>query len=359
MKLFIYLVSLIIIGSAAYAFGPSLPQANRESQIQPPFPNENELILYTIPSPREISWDSPRKLVGSVLSNTALAQHGKDGTHSIGHVFIGLNVNGRKLLAGMTSEGNAEGLEMVTQRGYGLGSMGADMHGKLQSSAELEAEVRVLCKDKGFGYLRYKLSPPLAQRLLTYFDEYCERGCDKHYGGFNRPRYGEGGGCSAFGVSFLDVAGLLEQEHREKWTVDVRIPEHLYGGPYTGKHVSLAHLAALGPLAHNWAKAKEAHVRCFMWEPTLMYRWIVKKRKELQDVKEGPVSNEQAGCALGLVVDARGRAVPTEPIWKDPKREPNPYGWHKGLHWARESEKQTTEDEFAISFSGLNIFGDH
>ena len=47
--------------------------------------------------------------------------------------FIGLNVGGREVLAGMTTRDHTEDQKLMKQRGYGLGIIGADMHGRLQN----------------------------------------------------------------------------------------------------------------------------------------------------------------------------------------------------------------------------------
>ena len=57
---------------------------------------------------------------------------------------------------------------------------------------------------------------------MEYFHEYRDRGYAQNYGLPLRPRYGEGAGCSAFAVSFLDVAGLLASDLHHRLVEDSR-----------------------------------------------------------------------------------------------------------------------------------------
>ena len=338
MKSLIVLWLTLFSVSTLLAFGPTIPGMSPAEVDLGPRPADNELIIYCIPAPRQLVWKNPRRLLGTFMSNYAMAKESKGGTHAIGHVFMGLNVGGREVLAGMTTKDHTEDQKLMKKKGYGLGIIGADMLGRLQTTEKLIKQIPWLCQHGRFGYIRYKISPEIGQRLMQYFDEYVAKGCDKHYGGMNRPRYGEGGGCSAFGVSFLEVAGLVKEEHFANWTINVRIPEKLYGGPYTGRHISMTELAALGPFASSWAKEDEPHIKCFMWEPTLMYLWILKQWNEGNGRPSKGRRAENFGSAFGIVIDETEAPVPTEDIWLCPQSNPNPYGWQPGIYWSEQSE---------------------
>ncbi len=338
MKSLIILWLALFVVSSALAVGPTIPSTTPAAVGTGPRPAENELIIYSIPAPRQLIWKSPRRLLGTFMSNYAMAKESKGGTHCIGHVFVGLKVGGREILAGMTTKDHTEDMVLMKKKGYGIGIIGADMLGRLQTTEKLRKQIPWLCKYERFAFIRYKISNEMGQRLMQYFDEYCEKGCDKHYGGMNRPRYGEGGGCSAFGVSFLDVAGLLREEHFANWTVNVRIPEKLYGGPYTGKHISMAELAAKGPLAGSWADEDDPHIKCFMWEPTLIYLWIHERWNEGKGSPDNGLRAETFGSGIGISIDESAAEVPTESIWLDATANPNPWGWQPGLYWSEHSK---------------------
>ena len=131
---------------------------------------------------------------------------------------------------------------------------------------------------------------------------------------------------------------MVTEEHCANWTVNVRIPERLYGGPYTGRHVSMTELAAMSPFAANWADEDEAHIKCFMWEPTLIYLWIHERWNDGKGSPDKDMTAETFGSAVGIVIDKTKAPTPTEDIWLDPETNPNPYGWQPGVYWGENEE---------------------
>lgn len=315
------LLSLTVLAGAAPAATPD---------PAPPQDWPHQLTVYTIPSPWGMDWSSPRALALRGLSNQLGVRH-IGHKHAIGHVFVGLRDPSlaHEVLTGMTTESQTEEIELAKDLGYGLGVMGADMLGKFDPAEKLQGELDMRYETGLVSYLRVLLSPENGARVARFFLEYQARGLHRHYGGANRPRYGEGAGCSAFGVAFLDVAGLLEPEYEARWKVVLRVPERLYGGPRTGHEIPLRRVMAWG----RWAREDEPHVKTVMWDPSMIYDWVQERWQEEHEVPSERWIPELRGRARGLVVDARDRPAPAEPLWlQDQPGTVHPFGRQSGTH---------------------------
>lgn len=284
----------------------------------------DELVMWVIPAPRGIDWSSPRGLLLGSAGNLVDLRHLTD-RQSIGHVFVHVrsSLEGRDELTGMNVRASREQLQLVMQDGYGLGILGADMMGRLETPEELREKLALRAETGVLTFLRVLLRPEAAARLVRFLDEYRARGLDDHYGGANRPRFGEGGGCSAFGVAFLELAGLMEPEYQDRWRVVFRVPHELYGGPLTQRSVYVHRVLRWG----RWAEADEPHVTSMFWDPSRMHAWIRETHRAELEAPTGRWYPEARGEVLGLRVDARQRPVPTEAIWlQDPPGTPHPWG---------------------------------
>ena len=120
MRTLFLFISITVFLSTSWAIGPAVPGTTPCAVEVGPRPEENELILYSIPAPRKLIWKSPCRLLGTVLSNYAMAHQGKGGSHLIGHVFVGLKVDGREILAGMTTGGDFEEMKLLKEKGFAL-----------------------------------------------------------------------------------------------------------------------------------------------------------------------------------------------------------------------------------------------
>lgn len=330
---------LALAGLALFASGLQA-QVAPEAPAQQEWPHE--LTVYSIPSPWGMDWSSPRALAVAGMKNKVSFKH-VGHKHAIGHVFIQLKdptLDG-EVLTGMTTVSQEEEIALAVKHGYGLGALTASMHGKFDSSEKLRVDMEARFKSGLISFMRFKLSPENGARLATFFKQYQARGADQHYGGADRPRYAEGGGCSAFGVSFIDVAGLLEPEYHEHWKVLLRIPRRLFGGPWTGLEVPLRRIFFYG----RWANEDEPHAKLTMWDPSLIHDWITQKWEDERESPTGKWTPELRGRARGLLVDARERPAPQEPIFlSDAPGTPHPYARQGGTHFQHQ-ELETSQTE--------------
>ena len=272
-----------------------------------------ELTLFTMPSPRKINWSSPRSLLNSAVTNNLTFQH-RSHKHAIGHVFIQLSHEGRKelILTGSVPSPEDNSNDLVLKKGYGLGILFHGMAGRLEKTEDLQAEIVDRFESGRIAYIRFKLNDANYDRLKKYLEIYRKRGYGNTYNGLNRPREGLGAGCSAFGIAFVEVAGLMHPVWREKWPVSVRIPNTLIGGPLTGNKVSPWKVLKAG----SWAKESEPHRVLTLYEPYYMYEWILEEWRRENTAKTGRVKLLKRKNAFGLEYDCTHVAPPEEPMFQ-------------------------------------------
>jgi hypothetical protein len=273
---------------------------------------QGELVYYVFPSPKGVDWRSPRRLTWSSLVN--LFRFKFEREHSIGHVNIEVRCtfdDGRQesFLSGMTSARGAGTVKAVLWDQMGLGTLFYNFAGRLESREEVERQWPERKKHGELAVIRYKISQQTCERLLQFEREYRESGDSANYGLPRRPRYREGGGCSAYGVSYLSLAGLLTDEMREKWSKTVRVPEDLIGDASVNRFVSVGTL--LASFWRKWADEDEPHRSVFFWDPDAMYQWI----REVHASSRADFGRDQVGAVPVLTMDATAVPTPNEPIW--------------------------------------------
>ncbi len=274
----------------------------------------DSLTLFSFSSPKGVDWGSPKALIMSNLKNYLAFKKNR----SIGHVAIELNcatsVYGpeRTILAGTRDIDDANAGYLIKEK-LGFGILFENFHGQFEEVDFLRSDIDSKLKNGRINFITYLVSTSTCQRLQQYYDEYESNGYNLWYGLPNRPRYGEGAGCSAFGVSFLELAGFLNQEHYDNWSYSINIPLKYIGGDLTGNKVGLLKLLFINKKT-RWANADEPHKKIFLWDPDSMFRWTeskVKNRTEDSDYQVVRMENTS-----GLLYDKREVATPTESIWK-------------------------------------------
>ncbi|MBS1960931.1 MAG: hypothetical protein JST04_01855 [Bdellovibrionales bacterium] len=270
--------------------------------------HSHELVLFFYPSPG-LNWMNPKALTFTTARNKLSGK-----SRGIGHVSVMIRTPEDFALTGMTQASQNEGRAEVLFRGYGLGILLHNFKGILEKAESLAPELVTRSRAEGkLSFLRVAANEKITDRLLTYLREYREKGLDHSYGMRNRPLYGEGGGCSAFGASFLETAGLLREEFTREWTRTFNIPRDLIGGPITGKKVSVLTMLRR---ADRWAQEDEPHEKGFFWDPDLMHAWLVRTYGKERAFPTGSFKPETWNSAVGLTVDATTAEPPTGHIFR-------------------------------------------
>ena len=265
----------------------------------------DELTLYVFPSPG-IDWSSPSSLAADTLA------FGMTKKRSIGHVTVELTCGGNApfhIMTGVSQVTNVESAKVLFLQGYGLGILFYDFKGESELEKDLTPELQTRFDSGKLSFINYKINHKTCERLETYVTEYLARGYDKHYGLTNRPLHGEGSGCSAFALSFLELAGIVEPEYSENKSL--LVPRAIVGGPTTKQDVPIEWVL----LWSRWAHKNEANIPLSFWDPDLMNDWIKKTWEKELSAPSGRYKLETHGNAVGLTLDRRKVKTPQGPIW--------------------------------------------
>jgi hypothetical protein len=217
------------------------------------------------------------------------------------------------VLTGMTSAvDNSQ--DLLLGQGYGLGLLFHNFEGRLNTREEAVLDIQEGVKSGRLSFMAFDITPATCQRLLTYEMEFRLRGYDRNYGLPNRPLYGEGAGCSAFGVSFLEAAGIDPKVFFHHWGRYVLVPKRLVGGPLTGDFIPIIRIL-LNPLA-LWAHPSMPHFPLGFWDPDLMHGYVKRVRQGLLQM---PFDGEilQWGEASGIRMNISSIPTPSGPIFKN------------------------------------------
>lgn len=282
-----------------------------------------ELTLYAIPSPHGINWESPLRL----LFSAALNEYAPDGDllpHSIGHVNVELTCDepAYYFLSGMTFADSLSksAKQLLFNDKAGLGVLFHTFEGKLQDEAQVSADLKARAKSSEMRLIRFKISEKTCDRLKNYVQEYRSSGDDGRYGLALKPRRHEGAGCSAFAVSFLELAGLLGDEYSSAWSKTILIPATLLPHRYSFHPLSPERVGFLNFFAfwrtHRWAEPHEPHLKLFFWDPDAMFRDLGRRFEDAALGQKPGVKPAALGRAQGIEIDARKIPTPTDSIWQ-------------------------------------------
>jgi hypothetical protein len=277
--------------------------------------NLNQLTIYVIPSKVRYDWTSPHTLYKSYMKNASRNIFSKKN-YLLGHAFVDLRPakGGERIFTGMRSDSRDEMKEMIFKKHYGLAVLGADIKGRLETEDELAFKLDKFSHTGQLAFMVLWISDAAVNRLTEFFKSYkaeVERDGSPgaRYGGAFWPRFkGEGAGCSAFAISFLDLAGLLRDEFDE-WQVKIDIPMYLIGGPYNNNNV--VYLKEIRK-AMSWVDGEESYEHLELFDPSLMYEWIHKAHNTEIINDSIPVVPLNLDHSVGIRIDDRNVPLPQE-----------------------------------------------
>lgn len=272
-----------------------------------------QMTMYVIPPLVPMNWQSPRSLLFSYLNNLLTPAKYVKHRHPMGHVLIELNDSNRYTIAGVVAESKADLAFKVYAQGYGLGILFTHLSGRIEIGETNTEELGKRFTGGDVAYLRFKISPECFDRLWQYMEGYRTREYYKTYNGDNNPRAGKGAGCSAFGMSFVELCNLLPETVTGAWKITANVPNRLVGGPEGGNRwVGVHRILMKG----KWADTSRHRYRTIeYYEPTLIYSWIVHQWSAITLDNSLSPEREQKENAKGLLIDCSRCTVPTDPIW--------------------------------------------
>ncbi len=298
------------------------------------------LLAYTAPTP--LDWSSPGTLIRSTLANSTLSpigrmerQMGNDGDgravmedvyayrnypHPISHINVELKCrNQESILTGKTGLlSSYEYLSRWLFQGSSLETLILDTPGSLIRKEAILGWLGPLTERDMVRKLTFKINDQMCSYLTQYLEEYKKHGLDTNYGGLDSfPLKGKGGGCAAFGMSFLQVAGFNEPLFDETWARELKIPNR-----YITTRERLAERGFYSFVFWrrngNWNQTNENSVPIRFWDPQKLYDWLGRAATSPQegagsyDVR--PWSKEQT---LEVIFDRTHRQAPSHYYWDD------------------------------------------
>ncbi|MBS1774422.1 MAG: hypothetical protein JST82_16310 [Bacteroidetes bacterium] len=270
-----------------------------------------ELCLYIIPAPKPINWRSPQKLLLSYIKNAVIHSPYANRKHPIGHVAVMLKDSTRYAFTGSTVSSFRYLTHKVMHRGWGLGVLFATVDGMLENDSINAPDINCRSLAGDVAFLRFKLNQQTFDRLWEYYSEYQEKGYNRQYNGSVNPRNGGGAGCSAFGMSFIELTGYSSQLPLQDWMINVAIQDNLIGKPLNEEH--RANMFSI-LFTNRWANTSRQKYHVLkMYEPTMMYKWINDNWGKADTVlKAYSVTQNKA---KGFFFDLTDISTPTDSIW--------------------------------------------
>ncbi|MCO4793242.1 MAG: hypothetical protein KC493_06010 [Bacteriovoracaceae bacterium] len=281
------------------------------------------LTLHIIRSPKGLDWSTPKSLARTVVGNALSPKN-----RMIGHVAVEINCEATKNeeaiheFTGMSNQDSSVYSKQLLFKGIGFGVIFDTYAGRLENSSELKAEIEKKMNKKKkknrYAFVKHFISSKTCRRLASYLSEYRSLGYGEYYGLPLDPLKREGAGCSAFGVSFLQVGGLMRKEFHENWSYNLNVPAGLIGGKFHPEDdidkVSFFKLYFLKKSKNQWAKESEEHKKIFFWDPDTMYRWVMKR---VQNMDYPAASISRTGESYGLIFQSSDVATPSGAFWKN------------------------------------------
>jgi hypothetical protein len=282
----------------------------------------DQITLHFIKAPTPTRWDSPRSLTLSALRNQVAKVPG-GSRHSIGHAFVELQCgNSPVVYSGVTSTGNSEERRAIFLEGYGMGVVFKNYRGKFDSQDFIKKDLDAMFETGRSNFVRFEISNTTCERLTEYLSEYERLGYHKIYAGLNaRPLLRQSAGCSAYGMSFLELAGLQATEFEENWRTYRIVPRKWVGGPLTGKRVKI--LKILTAIPSRWDQdLTRGGFPVDFWDPEKMHLWTKLAARDLMAGANRkfpwPASLIRIGKSSGVLFDATSVPTPEGPFFQDP-----------------------------------------
>jgi hypothetical protein len=229
----------------------------------------------------------------------------------LGHIVVELIKDNDTILTGMTATKNRTLFKPVFKEKYGLGVLYKLIEGRLEKRKNLSAEIDTRSKNEKIAFITFNINDTAYNCLKNYLDSFQLLGYDKLYNGMNEPRHGTGSGCSAFGVSFLELINILDNEFNREWKRQVAIPYKLIGGDQTGLRVRLRKVL----FSFSWAKNKTPYSPLNLYDPSLIYSWIEKKFNDELKNSSGRYKLSKINNAKGLIIESRKESKPQLPMF--------------------------------------------
>lgn len=315
--------ALLLLTVILYIFSPD--SAAGRSIADTDTSQVHELTIYVVPSLYKLDWSSPSSLLETSFKSYSIAVFRKNA-YSIGHLFIELSTPllDSVLLTSIRSTSGAQTRKLVLNERIGLGILGADLHGRMETRKELLQKISHFSASKKLAFIKFRLNKKSTERVIEYIRKFTSRSNNGHapydfYGGAFWPGFeNEGAGCTSFGLFAMQAAGL--SINYPDWMVSINIPMALVGGEYNNhSKVSRREIHR----THKWHNGSGVenvdYIPLSIYDPSLIYNWIIARTDKKDEfvpyiIKDFPGVRRSI---KGLYMDARSVTVPeNEPLFR-------------------------------------------
>ena len=257
------------------------------------------VTLYVFPPAYQYRWDHPHSLLVSTVKNYYLSSKKHKPFRLVGHLVIELRKDSSSIFTAITADDFTSFRKDILNDKTGLSVLFKPEPGHLEKAESIRAEIKYRAEESRAAFISFKISESAYQYLKLYIDSFKIKGYDKLYNGLNDPRAGEGSGCTAFGISFLELINALRPEYRDEWAINVNVPEKLIGDTAVKKKVRLWRIF----FSFNWAKKNKPARPLNLYEPYLIYTWINRVWDNEQATGAGKYRLKREGRAKGIEID--------------------------------------------------------
>ncbi|MEI8347493.1 MAG: hypothetical protein WCG27_08495 [Pseudomonadota bacterium] len=275
----------------------------------------NTLTLIVTRSSYGIDWKSPRNMLLSVEKNQQ-HPHGS----MFGQVSVEISCQDEQgknhfRIGGQELVNPSDFQNSIDKKKLGMGALFTSFPGALLDEKDLNEYLSPRLEDSSIGFITFRLAPTNCMRLTNYFDDLLQTNSAHHFGLVSRPQYGEGGGCSTFAISFLDVAGIRNKiPDIDSWIRHIVVADALIGDGLQKKVLrrNVYH-------SNVWVAREDNPSRpLHFWEPDLIHLWLQK------NYQTHLYSTYRVSSSLGIVMDYRSTETPQTSWWKESsKKESN------------------------------------
>lgn len=265
------------------------------------------LTLYVIPPPEPLDWSSPNHLLKSLMKNNFNPVKNKFKPfprRAMGHVFVELVINQDTIVTGMAGDNWHNFYKAFLNKKEGLGVLFETYPGHLETTSSLQGELEMRAEKGKLGFIRYYLAEETLVYLKDYIDSFKYYGFDKKYNGLNKPLEGMGAGCSAFAMSFLELINAMDPIRSQEWIVEVQVPNKIIGAPLFERKVHPIKVL----FSYKWATERHDHTHLFLFEPQLIYNWILNEHNS--GMSSGNLINYKN--SKGIIIDCIDYCLPNQ-----------------------------------------------
>ncbi|HEY5508583.1 MAG TPA: hypothetical protein VIK29_07930 [Paludibacter sp.] len=307
---------ILLLFSTAIVFG----QTERKKEAI------HEITIFVMPAVSPLNWENPATLFSST-ENCLLKSVFMTNRYILGHLIIRINspILRQPLYLGMLSANEKELIDLVFKQKVGFGILGVITKGRFETEKEIKQKLEAYTDRQKLAFMTYRINANALHRILSFYNQFTAKKNGKNapsdlYGDTFWPRYqSEGSGSTALGVAILDVANVLPTEY-EQWKMQVNIPMTIIGGKLNEhKKVNFSTLSDTKSWYKGKGKENVDYVNFQIYEPSVMYDWILKQRNV-------PKANRKAIVAdgvPGLFFDCRNISVDADEPFFIERPKPN------------------------------------